>query len=52
LEEKVFESVKTQKLTNREKEILKYIAIGISTNAIAKKLGISDSTIKNHKTKI
>lgn len=52
IEEKTFEPVKTQKLTNREKEILKYIAIGISTNAIVKKLGISDSTVKNHKTKI
>ncbi|SHJ99064.1 regulatory protein, luxR family [Tangfeifania diversioriginum] len=52
IEEKVFEQVKIKKLTNREKEILRYIAIGISTNAIAKKLGISDSTVKNHKTKI
>ena len=49
---KIFELVKNKKLTHRETEILKHIAIGEKTLVIAQKLGISVSTVKNHKTKI
>jgi len=41
-----------QELTPREKEVLKSIAIGDSAMEISEKLGISESTIKNHKTRI
>jgi len=51
-EKKLFESFKYKKLTNREKEVLKCIAIGDNTSTIANKLGISESTVKNHKTNI
>jgi two-component system NarL family response regulator len=51
-EEKKFEPAKLKKLTNREKEILKYSAIGDKTSSIANKLGIAESTVKNHKTNI
>ena len=51
-EEKIFEPAKYKKLTGREKEILKYIAIGNNTHSIAGKLGIAESTVKNHKTNI
>lgn len=39
-----------QELTPREKEVLKFIAIGDNAKEISEKLGISESTIKNHKT--
>ncbi|ABO49461.1 response regulator receiver protein [Desulforamulus reducens MI-1] len=39
-------------LTNREFELLKLIAKGISNKAIAKQLFISEKTVKNHLTSI
>jgi DNA-binding CsgD family transcriptional regulator len=51
-EEKKFEPAKNKKLTGREKEILKCIATGNNTYSIADKLGIAESTVKNHKTNI
>ena len=51
-EKKIFEPVKFKKLTSREREILRYIAIGNNTSSIAEILKISESTVKNHKTKI
>lgn len=50
--QKRFELAKTKKLTTRETEIVKHIAIGEKTQIIAQKLGIAESTIKNHKTTI
>lgn len=35
-------------LTVREKEVVKYIAEGMSNGEISQKLGISDKTVKNH----
>lgn len=49
---KTFEVAQNLKLSKREKEILKYIAIGNRVEIISQQLGISESTIKNHKTKI
>ncbi len=49
---KTFEVVQDIKLTKREMEILNYIAIGNQVELISKELKISESTIKNHKTKI
>jgi DNA-binding CsgD family transcriptional regulator len=49
---KAFEFTKNIGLSNREKEVLIYIAYGDNMQMISKKLGISESTIKNHKTKI
>ncbi len=51
-ENKVFEFVPNKGLTKREKEVLRCIAIGNKMEIIADKLGISESTIKNHKTRI
>lgn len=50
-EQKFVEKEKT-KLSQKEYEILKLIALGSSLNEISEKLEISPSTIKNHKTKI
>lgn len=53
IENKTFEvAQKNERLTKREKEILKFIAIGDRIEVISKKLKITESTIKNHKTKI
>jgi len=53
IENKTFEvAQKNEGLTKREKEILKFIAIGDRIEVISKKLKITESTIKNHKTKI
>jgi DNA-binding NarL/FixJ family response regulator len=51
-ENKAFEFVPNKGLTKREKEVLKNIAIGNKMEIIADQLGISESTIKNHKTRI
>jgi DNA-binding CsgD family transcriptional regulator/PAS domain-containing protein len=51
-EKKSFDVAKNTKLTKRETEILKCIAIGDRTEVISRKLNISESTVKNHKTKI
>ena len=40
------------KLSPREKEVALYIANGISTNDIAKKLGIKSNTVSTFKKKI
>jgi DNA-binding CsgD family transcriptional regulator len=40
------------KLSPREKEVALYIANGISTNGIAKKLGIKSNTVSTFKKKI
>ena len=40
------------KLSPREKEVALYIANGISTNAIAKKLGIKSNTVSTFRKKI
>ena len=39
-------------LTPREKEVVKYIAEGMSNGEISQKLGISDKTVKNHVSSI
>ncbi len=39
-------------LSPREKEVALYIANGISTNGIAKKLGIKSNTVSTFKKKI
>jgi len=42
--------MKTKKLlTNREREILNLISLGISSNEMANQLGISIETIKTHR---
>jgi DNA-binding CsgD family transcriptional regulator len=51
-ENKVFKPAKYKKLTCREKEILMHIAIGNNTSSIACELGISESTVKHHKTRM
>ncbi len=40
------------KLTHREKEILKYICMGLSNKEIAEKLFISHKTVDNHRTSL
>jgi DNA-binding CsgD family transcriptional regulator len=40
------------KLSPREKEVALYIANGISTNGIAKKLGIKPNTVSTFRKKI
>ena len=50
--EQIFEGKKTEKLTKKEYEILKLIALGTCTDDISSKMKISSSTIKNHKTRI
>ena len=40
------------KLSPREKEVAVYIASGISTNDIAKKLGIKSNTVSTFRKKI
>lgn len=47
-----FEERETEKLSKKENEILKLIAMGNCTKDISDKCNISTSTLKNHKTKI
>lgn len=35
-------------LTNREKEILEQVALGLSNRAVAERFGLSEHTVKNH----
>jgi len=39
-------------LTNREREVLEWLALGLSNRAIAERLGISEHTVKFHVTSI
>jgi len=50
--DQIFKESKIKKLTKREYEILKLIALGNCTEEISRKLVVSTSTIKNHKTQI
>ena len=40
------------KLTLREQQVLQHLANGLSTREVAKKLGISYSTTKQHRVRI
>lgn len=51
-ETKAFEFVKHAQLTHKEEDILKYMCAGYTTKSIAIEFNISESTVKNHKTKI
>lgn len=44
--------IKMDKLSPREKEVAVHIANGISTNDIAKKLGIKSNTVSTFRKKI
>lgn len=46
------ESIKEEKLTNRENEILELIGEGNDNKSIGRKLYISEKTVKNHITNI
>jgi len=50
--EKIFKKTEDIKLSKKESEVLKYIALGYCMNRIASIMDISVSTIKNHKTSI
>lgn len=52
VEKNTFEAAKDESLTKKEMEVLICTALGDSNEAISKKLKISESTLKNHKTKI
>lgn len=41
-----------RQLTTREKEILKFLAFGMGTSAIARELSISPATVRNHAQRI
>ena len=45
-------SRRTTSLTERENEVLSLISDGLSNKAIARRLGISDKTVKSHLTKV
>ena len=51
-EEQIFEEKETEKLTRKEHEVLKLIALGNGLEEISSRLKISTSTVKNHKTRI
>lgn len=50
--EQFFEETEIMKLTKKEYEILKLIALGKGMEEISGKLEVSTSTVKNHKTRI
>ncbi|WP_340113052.1 response regulator transcription factor [Maribellus mangrovi] len=52
IRKRIFEKVAKQKLSPKEIEILKLLSLGYRLNDVANKLGISSSTVKNHKTRI
>lgn len=41
-----------RELTRREKEVLQFLALGMGTSAIARQLGISTATVRNHSQRI
>jgi DNA-binding NarL/FixJ family response regulator len=41
-----------RQLTTREKEILRFLAFGLGTSAIARALSISPATVRNHAQRI
>lgn len=41
-----------RQLTTREKEILRFLALGMGTSAIARELSISTATVRNHAQRI
>jgi DNA-binding NarL/FixJ family response regulator len=45
-------SVGERQLTTREKEILRFLAFGLGTSAIARELSISPATVRNHAQRI
>ena len=46
------DSEKIEKLTKREIEVLKLLAVGMYNKEVAEKLGISERTVKNHVSSI
>jgi len=40
------------KLTSRETEILRFLALGLGTSAIARELAISPATVRNHAQRV
>ena len=48
----IFEEMEIKKLTKKEYEILKLIALGNNIEEISRELEVSTSTVKNHKTRI
>lgn len=46
------ESARIEQLTEREREIIKYVCQGLKNKQIAEKLFISESTVRNHITSI
>src|SRR6266542_1245881 len=45
-------SVGELQLTTREKEILRFLAFGLGSSAIARELSISPATVRNHAQRI
>jgi DNA-binding NarL/FixJ family response regulator len=45
-------SAAKRELTRREKEVLQFLALGMGTSAIARQLGISTATVRNHSQRI
>jgi DNA-binding NarL/FixJ family response regulator len=45
-------SAVTRQLTRREKEILRFLALGMGTSTIASELSISPATVRNHAQRI
>jgi DNA-binding NarL/FixJ family response regulator len=45
-------SAEKPQLTTREKEILRFLALGMGTSAIARELSISPATVRNHAQRI
>jgi DNA-binding NarL/FixJ family response regulator len=44
--------VRNRQLTAREHEILRFLALGLGTSAIARELSISTATVRNHVQRI
>jgi len=39
-------------MTQRETQVLKYVAAGLSNKQIARRLGISEKTVRNHLSRV